>query len=377
MINLETYLDHRLWIAIQSSYEKESFTGAIMDSIYFLSDLIRDKSGLDLDGVALIGQAFGGNSPRLKLGNLETESGRNIQSGIEQLLRGLYQAVRNPRSHDKYNDKREDADAIIVFVDYLARVIDQSRARFVMADYLDRVFDKNFVEKERYAELLGDEIPPKNRLEVMLQVLSNKEKGEGKKLKFFVKALMGRLADDEQATIYQAISDEFKTTNSESTIRVIIQIFPSNMIQMLEESARLRIENKLIQSIAEGRYDSRNQKCKSGALGTWATEIGQYFLLKEELVSRIITKLSSEDQDQHDYVMTYFWRELVNLQNPPSERLVRIIKNKLKAGNRTFYDQLKIEELGSGTEWVVPFAQEMNAFKPNEAFDAEPDDLPF
>ena len=78
MINIETALDNRLWKAIQSSCEKENYTGAILDSIHFLGDLIREKSGLEVDGVALVGQAFGGDSPKLKVGKLQTESGRNV-----------------------------------------------------------------------------------------------------------------------------------------------------------------------------------------------------------------------------------------------------------------------------------------------------------
>ena len=42
------------------------FTGAIQDSMYFLGDLIRDRSGLEGDGVALVGKAFGGRRPVLE-----------------------------------------------------------------------------------------------------------------------------------------------------------------------------------------------------------------------------------------------------------------------------------------------------------------------
>ncbi len=60
-MNLETRLDPWLWEAVQNSIENRHYTGAILDSFHFLSNLIRDKTDLESDGVTLIGQAFGGN----------------------------------------------------------------------------------------------------------------------------------------------------------------------------------------------------------------------------------------------------------------------------------------------------------------------------
>jgi len=78
-MNLESKIEERLWKMIQNSYEDRNYTGAIHDAIYFLSDLIREKSGLESDGVSLIGQAFGGKSPKLKVNKLQSESDKNIQ----------------------------------------------------------------------------------------------------------------------------------------------------------------------------------------------------------------------------------------------------------------------------------------------------------
>jgi len=90
MLNLEPRLDHRLWAVIATSYESGNYTGAILDSIHFLGELIREKTGLEGDGVSLVGQAFGGQNPKLKVTKLQTESDGNVQKGVEQFLRGIY-----------------------------------------------------------------------------------------------------------------------------------------------------------------------------------------------------------------------------------------------------------------------------------------------
>lgn len=93
-MNLETTIQPRLWDVIRASIESRNFSAAVLDAIHFLSDVIRERSGLEGDGVALIGAAFGGNSPKLKVNRLQTESEQNVQRGVESLLRGIFQAVR-------------------------------------------------------------------------------------------------------------------------------------------------------------------------------------------------------------------------------------------------------------------------------------------
>jgi hypothetical protein len=42
-MNLQTSIDAGLWAAVQATYEAGNYTGAILDSIHLLSDLIRNK----------------------------------------------------------------------------------------------------------------------------------------------------------------------------------------------------------------------------------------------------------------------------------------------------------------------------------------------
>ena len=377
-MNLETRLDERLWKAVEATYSNRNFTSAILDAIYFLSDIIREKTGLQSDGVALVGQAFGGKNPPLKVTKLQSESDLSVQNGVEQLLRGLFQAIRNPRSHEKHIDSQEEADTLILFVNYLVGVIDKSRSPFSKVDFLKRVFDKSFVEKQRYAQLLVEEIPARKRLEVMLDVIRDKEQGAGKALALFVSALLSKLTDDERTEVYRAVSDELKVTESDDTIRTTLAIFPSDIQLHLEEPARLRMENRLIRSIAEGRLTLKTGDCLSGALGTWAMGRCQFFLLKDDLLSTIVRKLQSTDWREHAYVFKFFWSEFTDLEKPTSPRIVQTIKRQLKAGNSLFRDRLSNDQLFGGSKWYDPFKAEMEAFK--EA-DSTPDstysDLPF
>lgn len=98
---------------------RNNYTGAIIDSIMYINNRIREKADLQNDGISLVGAAFGGNEPKIKLNKLQTESEHNVQKGVEQILRGIIQGIRNPRSHEKFDDSLEHANSIILFISYL------------------------------------------------------------------------------------------------------------------------------------------------------------------------------------------------------------------------------------------------------------------
>jgi uncharacterized protein (TIGR02391 family) len=353
-MNLETRVDERLWDAIRSSYENRNFTGAIQDSMYFMSDLIRDKSGLEGDGVTLIGKAFGGRSPLLKVNKLYTESEKNVQKGIEQVLRGLYQAVRNPRSHEKHSDTEEDAISIILFVNYLVKIIDRSRTPFSEQAFISRVLDADFVPKERYAKLLVGEIPEKKRMDIFYGLFQRLTEGDGSKLRYFY-------ADDIE------------------TIRTVVKAFAGIWVE-LEEAARLRAENKFVESIKDGKWHPAKNKCIGGAFGTWATNITEHFVLKDDLLSVLLNKLESSDRGEQDYVFHFFSGAFDELAESPSFRLKKIVINGLKVGDIRFKEMVEKNFYWLGGEWQSAFKEALEAFEEQPLpFDPEYDDtdIPF
>jgi uncharacterized protein (TIGR02391 family) len=363
-MNLEVLLTENLWKSIQSSYERRDYTASILDAIHFLTSLIREKTGLDGDGVSLVGRAFGGKSPKLKVNNLQTESEKNIQAGVEQLLRGLYSAIRNPRSHQKFTDEQKNADAIIVFINYLLGIIDQSKTPFLKSEFLNRVFDPSFVKKTRYSELLVKEIPSKKRLEVMLDVFLRKETGEGEKIKFFVSALLTKLTELERRELFEVISNEIMTTHSEKTLICSLQIFPPDALIQITEAARMRLESKLLESISKGTYIPELKDCNAGGVfGTWAGIHCAHFLLKDDLLNTLIRKIDSQNSEEHEYLNYFFWYYMIDVFNPPPKELINAFNEKLFMGDKWFYDRLSSEEVFGNSEWVKPFEKKLREFK--------------
>ena len=191
-------ISNNLWERISKNYDNENYTGAILDAIFFLTKTIRDRTGFELDGVSLIGKVFGGKDPILKINKFQTESEKNEQKGIENILRGLFQAVRNPRAHEKIVDDKKTCDVLIVFIDYLLSLIEKSKAKFEIEDFFKRVIDIDFVESHDYAELLVSEIPANKIFDTLLFLLERRDFTKPNSFYYVIQAFLKRFNGEQK-----------------------------------------------------------------------------------------------------------------------------------------------------------------------------------
>ena len=118
-------------IIIKSSYRQYRdghYRDSVLNAVVAVFDLIRERTGLQEDGIQLVGRAFSIENPFLVLSTLDTESGKNEQKGFIQILQGAYLGIRNPKAHSLSTDLTQDATAqYLVFASLLARQIEESR----------------------------------------------------------------------------------------------------------------------------------------------------------------------------------------------------------------------------------------------------------
>ncbi|NLH45300.1 MAG: TIGR02391 family protein [Acholeplasmataceae bacterium] len=369
-------VDVELWNIIKKNYEAENYSGSILDAIFRLTDIIRNKTGLEGDGASLIGQAFGGDNPRIKLNKLQTDSEKDVQKGIQEILRGIYTSIRNPRSHDAIHDKKAESDAIILFINYLLNLIDQSKLSFEEDDFLQRIFDKYYVKSEEYSNLLVSEIPARQRVNIAISIILNRKKGDIYALGFFLEALFSKLDGAEISSTYKVISDELKTTTSEEDIRYLVHICPGALWGKIEKAVRLRIEGILFEDFSNGTYNSLTNRCGiQGSLATWITEEHfQHFSSIAKWTERTVGKLESNDEDQTAYIYGYFWSKICSINKVNIQySLKNYIKKGLQKGNQTIIDKLKEEIIWDESHtWWKEFEEELRMYP-----DIKFEDFPF
>lgn len=342
-MNLETALPASLWEAIRVNYEKRDYTAAILDCCYFVSELLRLKSGSDGDGIPLVGQALGGTSPKIRIAKDQSETEQNIQKGIESILRGFYQAIRNPRSHKKIIDSAEDGVSIILFCGYLVKQLEQAKALASKESFIHRALDKDFVPNDNYAQLLLKEIPSRLRLEVFFGVYESKESWNISSIKFFNKNLISQLDPHERSIVIDTVSDDLKILDDDKIVGYILGGMPAAIWTDIAQIARLRIEHKVVKSIRDGRYDSKAQRYISGALATCSKRQFPYFILKSELILTVARKLWSSDSQERGYAFEFHSNIFSAFELSDLSPLHGVFTNRLKLGNEEFYSHLQWE----------------------------------
>lgn len=110
---LRHYLDHEHRVAI-------------LDAMLALTEMIRDKTGLDDDGLK-IARVFKYENPILAVNSLETQSDRDEQAGVHKLIMGAYEALRNPNAHDFRNISELESAQNLVLISCLMRWVESAR----------------------------------------------------------------------------------------------------------------------------------------------------------------------------------------------------------------------------------------------------------
>jgi uncharacterized protein (TIGR02391 family) len=94
---------------------------AVRAGVLGLRDLLRQLSGLPLDGQDLAGAALGGSNPCITLADLSTREGKSEQNGWRKLAEGCFAALRNPIAHRNLALTADEAREALGLMSLLAR----------------------------------------------------------------------------------------------------------------------------------------------------------------------------------------------------------------------------------------------------------------
>lgn len=111
-------------------YKDGHLRDAVLNGVIAIFDMIRKRTGLDLDGTALTGQAFGLDNGRLIFSEVSSDSGKNDQKGFLKIYEGVYAGVRNVKAHSLNHDLNETKAAqYLVMLSLLARRVEECKER--------------------------------------------------------------------------------------------------------------------------------------------------------------------------------------------------------------------------------------------------------
>jgi uncharacterized protein (TIGR02391 family) len=108
-------------------YRHGHYANAIEDAVKALNNLVRLRSGKEIDGEALMTTVFNPKSPVLLFNDPQDASDQDEQRGFMMMFAGAVAGLRNPRAHKLIKDDPERALEFIAFVSLLAKLLDGTK----------------------------------------------------------------------------------------------------------------------------------------------------------------------------------------------------------------------------------------------------------
>lgn len=378
MINLQESLRQDVWNAIKKHYESEDYTEALRDAAFLLKDILQNKSGeFEKDNSKLVEAVLLGNNPAIKLNNYSTQSEKDFQIGIANSMKGIFMHVRNPISHEKVNYTLDDANVILLYIDYLIKQIDKSYGASLFDEWLPLLKDKTFTDTEEYAKELIKELPKKKTLELLLAVYRERTSLPQYRLFYFIKELISALTSTERNDFILTLNENLARTSGGYGLSMFFHYFADSVYTDLKKVVKLRIEDVVYHGIESGEVGD-TKLSENAAMATWANNAIDFFETKTKVVTLIQKQLWTSSKTM-EYVCKFFYKYVDITDEENLSKMEDTILSKFKFNGQMAYDFIcrfvydKTDELYLKFKDVIDEYEEKNVPMDERI----PEDLPF
>lgn len=118
---------HIVLSCCKEEWLSEDYFHAVHEAAKSLADRVRELTGLSFDGAQLFETALKVSDPYIALNKLQTNSEKNQQNGMREMLCGVFHMVRNVTAHElriRWDINENDAIDILTQVSYLHKLLD-------------------------------------------------------------------------------------------------------------------------------------------------------------------------------------------------------------------------------------------------------------
>jgi len=352
-IPINIAFDDELHRKFEKEYDAGNFTGAVKTALLFLTECIRGRTDLDLDGDALVTKALSQKLPLIKLNGLSTASEIDEQMGHMMILQGIYKGIRNPRNHNLKSDDRFTCDSILILVNYCVKIIKKAKKFFDFDEIMSVVNDKYFDRSDEYAEEISNTIPKNKIFDTLISLIDNTKDNNYHNISFIICSAIKLLDDEELNKFYDHCSTHLQKTEDHSLIKALVLAL-NGVWDKIKKASRIRIEGILIDALKNMRFDeiqdiddygnyfTNYSLNKEGDLATYLRFLPIPYTKKVPIIvihNSIKSKLELGDL-YVGYVLKYFHGFLFKNHEYLNSIYNDVVVKLLGEGNATLYEKL-------------------------------------
>lgn len=190
---------------------------------------------------------MGGQSPRIQINSLQSVSEQDEQRGFEALLRGYYQCIRNPRTHDNFPDTEDSCMRILIMLDTFIKYLKEMLLSSITQQFLKRIYEVHFVNNSDYAEALISQIPEKKLLDFFQSLISRFNERPTKEIDSIFKAINQRFSGEEEKAAMRLLGDELRKASNNVEFANVFRIIKPSAWRNLPDDVLIRMENIIIE----------------------------------------------------------------------------------------------------------------------------------
>lgn len=131
---VESQLNNTFWCGIhplitsaaKKLFENKHYAESVEAAFLEINVRVRSIIKEDLDGTSAMQKAFSVNNPIVKVADISTRTGRDIQQGIMELFCGSIRYIRNPKAHEKIVMSEQEAISKLHLASLLMYEIDKA-----------------------------------------------------------------------------------------------------------------------------------------------------------------------------------------------------------------------------------------------------------
>ena len=110
----------------KNGHYAESVEAAFLEITVRIKNIVRERLGEDVDGTTAMQKAFSVNNPIIKVSDITTRTGKDIQQGLMELFTGSVRYIRNPHAHEKVSMDKIEAIRKLHLASLLMSEIDKA-----------------------------------------------------------------------------------------------------------------------------------------------------------------------------------------------------------------------------------------------------------
>ena len=352
-ISFAINFNNELYEKIENEYESGNYSSAIKTAILYISEEIKERTELDLDGDKLVSKAFSLENPLIKINTLETQTDKDEQLGFMLMFQGMYKAIRNPRNHNLTIDSKEDCDCILIYLNYLLSIILRSKPKFDYLELLSRINDIYFNKRKQYSDEVIKNIPREKMLDVSLKLITDINNNNFENISYVVLSIMKQLDQKEKDIFINSCSTILSKTTDITVIKSFL-IFLSDSWELVNKSSQMRIANLLLTSFSKFEFISETQTNKSGNYETVEypdqnAELSVYLRYLPHkysddvpfpLIKNIIENKLLQGEQYADFILSNFYFYLLDNNESVYPAFESIFCSMLSNGSKEVYNFL-------------------------------------